>query len=199
VSEHKNDQEGFPDRAESIQMRQCRGEGDDRENPPANAGDDAVRLAASSKISEAIRAKCCEVQATGIQARWTDCAADEKTATAIGIAQQPLSTGAVKPTYLSMARSHELLGADGAGAHAPPTHVHCSSQEFTVRWAIADENRPRILRPAPGYASLAGTYSRMTMPPLNALVSVNARTLRSTPFANSLLPFPRMIGCSMNR
>jgi hypothetical protein len=74
-----------------------------------------------------------------------------------------------------MVRSHELLGADGAGAHVPPTHVHCPSQEFTVRWVIADENRPRVLRPAPNYGFLAGTYSRMTMPALNALVSLKAR------------------------
>src|SRR6266446_7512083 len=78
VSDYEYDQEGVPDRAEPIQPHQRRDEGDDRENSPAKAGDDAVRLAASSKIRQAIGAEGCEVQATGIQAGWTDCAADEK-------------------------------------------------------------------------------------------------------------------------
>src|SRR6267143_2837172 len=115
---------------------------------------------------------------------------------------QPLTTGAVRPTYLSIVRSHELLGAGGAGAHVPPTHVHCSSQEFTVHWVIAEEDmrgNRQSSRTTPGYWVLAGTYSRMTMPALNALVSLKARTLRSTPSANSRLPWPRTIGCSMNR
>src|SRR5216684_671826 len=60
-----------------------------------------------------------------------------KTPIATGIAQQPRRKGAVKPTYVSINRSHAFRGAADGGAHVPPTQVHCWSQELTVRWVMS--------------------------------------------------------------
>src|SRR2546428_5463909 len=45
--------------------------------------------------------------------------------------------------YESIARSSALCGAPGGGAQLPPTHVHCWSQEPTVRWVISAGPAPR--------------------------------------------------------
>src|SRR5712691_5412355 len=68
----------------------------------------------------------------------------KKTTTPTGIASQPRRTGAARLVYLSIARSHALLGAAGAGAHVPPTQVHCWSQEFTVRCVMSSPERARL-------------------------------------------------------
>jgi hypothetical protein len=56
VSHHKHNQEGVPDRAEPLELHYRCDQGNDRQNTPAQAGDDAMGFTASSKVGEAVGA-----------------------------------------------------------------------------------------------------------------------------------------------
>src|SRR5439155_1756996 len=72
VSHYKHNQEGVPDRAEPLELHHRCDQGNDRQNTPAQASDDAVGFAASSKVGEAVGAVDAEVQAAEVQASATN-------------------------------------------------------------------------------------------------------------------------------
>jgi hypothetical protein len=72
------DQEGVPDWAEPIEPQNCRREGDDGEDSPAETCDDAVCFAAAREVCEAVGTVSTEVQSGQVQTGWANRSRNEE-------------------------------------------------------------------------------------------------------------------------
>ena len=68
VSSHEHDQKNIPDRFQPVELHHSRDQCDNRQDAPVRPGDDAVGLAASSEVGEAISAVGGAVQAGHMKA-----------------------------------------------------------------------------------------------------------------------------------